>query len=129
MTLSDHNGLLSDYKYYFYNVLKYVTILIGAATPSRANFSDLICRMRNLSKIGNFTRNKIVFLQDTVGMTMCCCCCCLRVDARPVLTAMVLSGTLRSRSFLHHYGRLGSFLYIRDSWRLSKYRWNLEEVK
>ena len=43
MTLSDHNGLLSDYKYYFYNVLKYVTILIGAATPPRANFSDLIC--------------------------------------------------------------------------------------
>ena len=43
MTYSDHNGLLSEYKYYFYDVLKYVTIIIGAATSSRANFSDLIC--------------------------------------------------------------------------------------
>ena len=50
MTLSDHNGLLSDYKYYFYNVLKYVTILIGAATPSRANFSDLICNVTKFPK-------------------------------------------------------------------------------
>ena len=44
MTLSDHNGLLSDYKYYFYNVLKYVTILIGVTTPPRDNFSNLICK-------------------------------------------------------------------------------------
>ena len=48
MTLSDHNGLLSDYKYYFYNVSKYVTILIGAATPPHANFSDLICIQLNV---------------------------------------------------------------------------------
>ena len=33
-----------------------------------------------------------------------CCCCCLRKDAGPVLTATVLSGTLRSRSFLHPEG-------------------------
>ena len=33
-----------------------------------------------------------------------CCCCCSWVDAGPVLKATVLSGTLRSRSFLHPEG-------------------------
>ena len=33
-----------------------------------------------------------------------CCCCCLWADAGPLLKASMLSGTLRSRSFLHPEG-------------------------
>ena len=38
------------------------------------------------------------------SLTTVRCCCCLWADAGPLLKASMLSGTLRSRSFLHPEG-------------------------